>query len=191
MAKDNTQNKTQVAVQEAPTQEGSVKCRCCGKLMANDANIQRGVGPVCFPRVRRYMKTGEELIGEAKVTEGRLAEILTAARREMPPNQNQASEAPVLEDGRAFVKVARMHEHCVANGVKVGWMVKAFGGDRATKPPLSPKWKPMYYGHNRWLHPDCMTPAGLDELRTMAGEPRKTKPKAEQPKTEQPKAAVK
>lgn len=154
-------------VLKAQTPLKSEKCRLCGKSMEADVNIQRGIGPICLPRIAINLKDGEALVGKGAIDEARLLVLIAKARGSFTPHFVSSAIIPQTSEAkpRPYVKVAAMHLYCEANKVSVSLMVRAFGGDRAVNPPLNPNWKPIYVGRTRYLHPDCMTAKGMAELR--------------------------
>jgi hypothetical protein len=80
-----------------------------------------------------------------------------------------ASEVPVTDDGRAYIKVAVLHRRLEREGIPVSRMVRAFGRDRTLDGALHPNFQPIYVGRARYLHPDCGEEWGLNFLRSMEG----------------------
>lgn len=146
-------------------------CRICGKTLTREGNQVRGIGPTCVDRVERCLRYGEALTGRNAVDERRLEEITRQIKENRGPNW--AQRVPKAPDGRSYVSVSDMHKFCVRNEVLPAWMAYAIGGDRAVSPPLNEKWKPYYVeekGRDRYLYPDVMTEAGLEELRAAYGQ---------------------
>ncbi len=168
---------------EGETEQVTGKCRVCGKTLTAEQSVVRGIGPVCQAAVQKYLPEGTEL---KDADETVLNAAIEKAKTEKP---NQADEVPVVkatkegEEDRPFVSVAKMHNYCNSQEIPVSWMVRAIGGDRGTNAPLNEKWTPIYVGRTRYIHPDCMTEAGIEELKAAYKKEPKPK-KADQPAVE-------
>jgi hypothetical protein len=125
------------------------KCRYCGKWIKFDSWEEFEAGDYCH-----------QLRDEKGYTEA----ALQAHRKAM-----SSDDVPVTEDGREYVKIAKVHRTCVREGIPVSRLVRAFGGDRTLDGPMHPKFQPVYVGKARYIHPDCDEKWGLDFMRNLGG----------------------
>lgn len=151
----------------------SATCLVCGKHLLSAQSFVRGIGPTCLPHVVAQLPTGTNV---ATMPLTPLQAAIAAAKVATTPKQGNG--VPVTANGTPYVTVAAVHRYIVAQSAagattcKVSHLVKAFGGDKALLAPLSPLWAPTYFAGNRYLHPVCLTSAGLVMLtRQAAGLP--------------------
>jgi hypothetical protein len=155
------------------------KCIVCGKYLASDTSIVRGVGGTCISLVSRFLPDGKVLAAPSKdqvvAENGEVDDAVAAARAWLSPLRVVGITVPVttveqygIPAGTPFVTVKVVHWQMHANKVPTSLMVRAFGGDRARNKPFvgaKADWSPTYVGRSRFLHPACNTPAAWSELQ--------------------------
>ena len=145
-----TQSKTQeiataldLAVGEDPTTPANdqARCRHCGKWLLKESSVEIEQGDYCA-HIR------EQGWDDATLMKHRLS----MTKDEVPEN---------------YIKVTgQLNPICRKNGVPVGRMVTAIGGDRCLEgvSPVDPRLTPIYSGRNRWVSPWAATPEGLARI---------------------------
>lgn len=56
-----------------------------------------------------------------------------------------------------WVRMSKVCDAAVEQGLTINQIVKASGGDAATKPVLDPIFKVVYVGRGKWMNPEVLT----------------------------------
>jgi len=129
------------------------KCKYCGKWLSRDEDTPEDElrGDVC------------KAIHEERGLDGK---ALLEHRR-----SQSVAEIPVVESGpfkgQKWLKLATFKIILPKAGIPVSRIVDAIGKDRSLDGPVDPRFRVVYVGRPRYIHPWCASSEGLEFLRNL------------------------